>query len=205
MTFNLRLLTALTVLCGLCACGGTPLIFDDAAPFGPMSSDEVGILSDGNDQLSTEVLDIAPTPAGGVERAGGATFTGLAELTVSPDGDSDSMSLIGETVLIANFDTRAVTATMFNFAGLDLTGGGQRLDGSLAMNDGSIGSFASNSVFGTFQGVLVGEDFEIVADGQLNGTFRDVPTSAISFTGVDDTALINSERAQLTLSGIAQD
>ncbi|MEL6641870.1 MAG: hypothetical protein AAFP98_11250, partial [Pseudomonadota bacterium] len=194
-----------TLACGLSACGGTPLVFDDATPFGPVSDDEVTGLSNSFDQLSSQVLSLSPTPSGGMDTTGRATFTGMAEMTVSPTSTSDSMTLIGDAVLIANFETRAVTASMDNFAGVDMSGAAQRLDGRLTMNDGSIGALTSNSLVGTFQGTLAATDFVVVTNGQLDGTFRDTPTTALSFTGVDDTASINGEGAQLTLSGIAQD
>ncbi|MEL6570717.1 MAG: hypothetical protein AAFQ64_03605 [Pseudomonadota bacterium] len=186
-------------------CGGNPFDFTDDAPFGPISDDQVASLSASYDTLSASILDLSPTAVGGLDTAGDATFSGMASLTVSPEAGSDSMTLIGDAVLIADFDTRAITANMINFAGTDMNGMGQRLDGSLSMDAGTIGLSDPNGFAGAFQGTLVAEDFEIVADGVMEGTFRSTPATALSFTGLDDTAQLNGERASLSLTGIAQE
>ncbi len=203
--FQIRCLAALICASALSGCGGTPLNFTNEAPFGPISDDQVATRMASYDRLSDTVLALSPTSPSAMDESGRATFTGLAELGVSSTTAAGDMTLVGDAVLIANFQTRVVTASMNNFAGADMAGAGQRLDGSLEMDNGAIGFVAANGMTGTFRGRLVADEFEIVADGVIEGTFRDTPTSSISFTGLDDTALLNGERARLTLTGVAQD
>lgn len=196
---------ALCATAMLCACGGNPLQFDESTPFGPISSDEAAGVAASYDSLSEQVLAIAPTSTFGMDTSGRATFSGMATLTVSEDATSDSMALVGEASVIADFGGRSVTATMFNFAGADMAGAGQRLDGSLTMANGVIGATAPNGLSGTFRGTLVADDYTIVADGTMAGTFRGTPTVAVSFTGQDDTALMDGDLVRLRLSGVAQE
>ena len=192
--------------CTLAACGGQPFDFDEAAaPFGPISSDEAAVLSASFDKMASDILAIAPTAPGGMDDSGRATFTGRAELVATAEAGGASMTLIGDASVIANFETLAVTANMNNFAGVDMDGLGQRLDGALIMDNGTIGGTSANGLAGNFRGTLVAFDYEIVADGIIEGTFRDTPVTAVSFTGLDDTALVDGERASLRLSGVAEE
>ena len=200
-----HLITVLFFGSMVAGCGGNPFDFTEDTPFGPIADDQIATLSASYDSLSGSILDLAPTTPGALDTAGDATFSGLAALTVSPEGGSDNITLIGDAVLIADFATRAITASMINFAGTDMNGEGQRLDGSLTMDAGTIGQGDANGFTGAFRGTLVAEDFDIVADGLMEGTFRATPATAVSFTGLDDTALLNGDRASLSLSGIAQE
>lgn len=198
-------LIATAALSVLAACGGSPFDFDEPTPFGPISDDESAILSASFDSLSEDVMAIAPTVPGSVDNAGRATFSGMAKVVVTPQTGSGSMTLVGDASLIANFESRAITANMINFAGIDMQGAGQRLDGSLSMDNGVIGAGSSNGFAGTFRGTLVADTYEIQADGIIDGTFRGTPVAALSFSGLDDTALIDGALASLRLTGIAEE
>jgi hypothetical protein len=198
-------LFAIAAFGAMSACGGSPFDLEEATPFGPISDDAAAVLAASFDTLSADVTAITPTVPGGMDNSGRATFSGMAELVVTPEAGTGSMTLVGDANLTANFDSLMMTADMNNFAGVDMSGAGQRLDGSLIMDNGMIGASHGNGFAGNFRGRLVADSYEIVADGIMDGTFRGTPVSAVSFSGLDDTALLDGDRANLRLTGIAQE
>lgn len=190
---------------GLAACGGNPLVMDAPTPFGPISTVESDALVAAYDTQTAAVLALAPTAVSGAGTTGQATYTGLTQMTVAPEGTTDTMVMVGEVTFHADFDDLGVTAQMSNFAGPDLNGTPRRLDGSLTMDAGQIGSTEANTFAGVFYGTLVADNFELTSRGILDGTFRGTPASALSFSGLDDAASLDGTAAQLTLTGVATD
>jgi hypothetical protein len=197
-------------LTALTACGGAgsnPFSVEARAPFGPISSDEAELINSQYDNLSGQVLGIAASPNGIVPTVGTATFSGMAQIDVMPDGAGDAMTLTGDAVVNANFAGPFLSAQMDNFAGADMSGSTVRLDGELRVDDARVGNAIGSAadVAGTFRGVLLGDNLEIDASGVFEGVLRGNPTAAISFSGTDSTALYNGAAASISLSGIAQE
>lgn len=194
-------------LCAACGGSGNPFTFDGRAPYGPISADEAAGVAAAFDSLSARVAALPPTPEGAVPVAGQATFTGLTRIDVALADAATGMTLVGDTTVQADFGAPFLGAEMTNFAGTDMAGQTLRLDGSLTIADARIGGpdGQSNEVTGTFRGILLGTGVEIGASGAISGTFLDIPTTAISLTGLDTTALYNGAPATINLTGFADD
>lgn len=206
----LRISLILGALLVLAACGGAgsnPFSFEGRTPFGPISSDEAELVAAQFDSLSGQVLGISVSPEGVVPTVGAATFTGMAQIVVTPQATAQAMTLTGDAVINADFAGPFFAARMDDFAGADMSGSTVRLDGELRVDDARIGggTGASSDVTGTFRGKLLGDDIEIDAGGAFAGVLRGNPTAAVSFSGVDSTALYNGEAATISLSGVAQE
>ena len=194
-----------TVALAACGGAGNPFSDDRRAPLGPITTDEAEGIAAAYDSLATRMAALTPTPDGVVPVAGQATFTGLTRLEVAPQGQTETMTFIGDTVVQADFGGPLLGAEMTSFAGEDLSGATMRLDGKLSVDGARIGGTmaGSNEVLGTFRGILLGEGIEINASGTIAGQFLHIPARAISLTGTDTSAIYNDAPASLSLTGFA--
>jgi len=190
---------------GLSACGGAGNPFDAAVanPFGPITSAEAALLATAYTTQSDAIMVLPVTPVDEVPN-GNATFIGRSQIEVTADRETDVMLLTSDAVLEVDFDTPRVGARMTNFTGATMIGETVRLEGVLAVENGIIDAVDRNTFSGSFAGVLLGNGVDIRASGgSFEGVFRDVPTSAASFSGKDETATYNGDDAEITLTGIA--
>ena len=152
--------------------------------------------------MAARLVERSKSPFDIFANAGVVTYNGYA--VVGVDTADQSTELLGETTIVADFDTSVVTGTMGNFVGAAApltqteTPAVAVYSGTLTLANGLVDGLNRPNQFGAdFSGTLTGQGNVITLDGALIGDFKGGPLRN-GIVGVSTDAVTTT-----TLNGIA--
>ena len=146
-------------------------------------------------------MGMAQTDPGAMPTSGSADFTGFVSIRVE---SATPMTLFGGAGISVGFDTQEVTGRMDSFFGTNSTGSVVDYSGAIAIDGGSVGATAGNSLTLDYAGALTTTGETLVFDGTATGSFLGTPIGAISLSELEAVVDHNGQLRDATLVILAE-
>lgn len=164
---------------GLAACDSTAVVDDSA------TVDEYNEMAIAYNDLRADVQSMPVAGTSTMPTVGSATYLGYA--TVLADTPS-ATQLIGDAEVRANFTNGTVTGTLSDFVGTVNGSDYANYSGTLALNNGTIGSGSPSALQSDLSGTLSSTTDRLTVTGGVQGNFRNNGAlNAAGLTAADTT------------------